>query len=64
MPALAENQEEIKLDRLNSMITDKINCPDLIENLTDFRIIIEKTKKIYHSKRLEIKEIEDIIRKD
>ena len=46
MAALAEVQEEMKLDRLNSMITNKINCLDLIDNLMDFRliIIIEKTE--------------------
>ena len=69
MSSLTKIQGEIKQmfdkasDELNLMITNKIKSLDLIDNLMGFKIIIEEIEKINNNERLEVKKIEEIIRK-
>ena len=45
MSTIAEIQEEMKLDILILMITNKITCLDLLDNLMDLKIVLEKNRK-------------------
>ena len=68
MSSLTKLQEEMKStfdkasDELNLMITNKIKSLDLIDNLVDLKIKMEKIEKISNNGRLEVKKIEDMIR--
>ena len=50
-------------DGLNLMITNKIKSLDLTDNLIYLKRILKEIEKINNNERLEVKEIEDMIRK-
>ena len=68
MSSLTKLQEKMKStfdkasDELNLMITNKIKSLDLIDNLVDLKIKMEKIEKIRNNGRLEVKKIEDMMR--
>ena len=68
MSSLTKLQEKMKStfdkasDELNLMITNKIKSLDLIDNLVDLKIKMEKIEKISNNGRLEVKKIEDMMR--
>ena len=47
--------------KLNLMIGNKTNCPELIDALTEFEIITEDRNRINDNKMLKIKETEEVI---
>ena len=69
MSSLTKIQGEIKSmfdkvsDGLNLMITNKIKSLDLTDNLIYLKRILKEIEKINNNERLEVKEIEDMIRK-